>query len=210
MLGLTGAIGSGKSTVARMLAAEHGATVIDTDEIARLVVAPGGAAYAAVVGRFGDSVLAEDGQIDRTRLADLVFTDPVALADLNAIVHPAVEAETRARLAAEVAAGTAVVVLEVPLLVEAGWDRLVSAVVVVDCADSVAVERLVRARGMSADEARRRLAAQAGRAERLARADIVIHNDGSLEGLGRQVAALDLTQLRSRRAVPPPTGPGPP
>lgn len=210
MLGLTGAIGAGKSTVARMLAAEHGATVIDTDEIARLVIEPGGSAYTAVVQRFGETVISDDGQVDRPRLAEVAFSDAAALADLNAIVHPAVEAEVSVRLTSEEAAGTDVVVLEVPLLVEAGWDRLVSAVVVVDCPDAVALERLVRARGMSSDEARRRLAAQARRAERLARADVVIRNEGSLDDLNRQVAGLDLTRLRARPVGPPRRGPAPP
>ena len=195
MLGLTGGIGAGKSTVARMLAAEWGAAVIDTDGIARIVVEPHGAAYAGVLERFGDAVLASDGHIDRARLADIVFEDAAARADLNAIIHPAVEAVVQDRLADEEAAGTDLLVLEVPLLVEAGWSHLVSKVVVVDCPDDVAIDRLVTSRGMSTADARRRLAAQARRDERLARADIVLHNDGSLDNLSRQVAALDLAPL---------------
>lgn len=134
-------------------------------------------------------MLGPDARIDRGRLADAVFSDSIARADLNAIVHPAVEGVVRDRLAAEEAAGTAVVVLEVPLLIEAGWNRLVSAVVVVDCPDKLAIARLVASRGMSADDARRRLAAQAGRAERNAHADVVICNDGSLDDLRGAVEA---------------------
>lgn len=196
MFGLTGGIGAGKSTVGALLA-QRGATVIDTDEIARAAVEPDGSAYAAVVERFGSSVLRPDGRIDRALLADTVFSDADARADLNAIVHPAVEAVVHDRLAAQEAAGSAVVVLEVPLLFEAGWDRLVSTVVVVDCPDEIAVGRLTAARGMSADDARRRLAAQVVRAERVARADIVILNDGSRDDLSRQVAAIDLPGLPS-------------
>ncbi len=201
MLGLTGGIGAGKSTVAAMLAARRGATVIDTDTIARDVIEPEGPAFAAVVDRFGRAVLQADGRIDRECLADVVFSDAGARADLEAIVHPAVEAVVRDQVAAERSAGTAVVVVEVPLLVEAGWDRLVSAVVVVDCQDEVAIDRLVALRGMSADDARRRLAAQASRAARLAHADFVLSNNGSLDDLSRQVAAIDLHGLQS--ATPP-------
>jgi dephospho-CoA kinase len=178
VLGLTGGIGAGKSTVARMFAS-LGAVTIDADAIARAVVQPGGSAHDAVVRRFGTA--------DRRRLAERAFTDPAARADLNAIVHPAVEAVVRERLAEEAARSTAVVVLEVPLLVEAGWSRLVSTVVVVDCPEDVAVERLARDRGMPQDEIRRRMAAQASRAERLAVADVVLSNDGSLEALRAQV-----------------------
>lgn len=190
MLGLTGGIGAGKSTVARMLAA-LGAVTIDTDAIARVVVEPGGPAHDAVVQRFGT--------VDRRRLADLAFTDPAARADLNAIVHPAVEAVVRERLAAEAVGGTAVAVLEVPLLVEAAWARLVSTVVVVDCPEGMAVQRLVRERGMAEEDVRRRMAAQASRGERLAAADVVLRNDGSLEHLQAQVDELwaDLADLES-------------
>jgi len=192
VLGLTGGIGAGKSTVAALLAAQRGATVIDTDQIARDVVEPDGPAFHAVVRRFGRDILQPDSRIDRARLAQVVFRDATARADLEAIIHPAVEAAVHERLAAEKAAGTRLVVLEVPLLIEAGWDRLVSAVVVVDCENEIAVDRLVAARGMAADDARRRLAAQAKRGERLARADIVVANNGSLDELRDEVAAIDL------------------
>jgi len=206
VLGLTGGIGAGKSTAAGMLAAHWGATVIDTDAIARSVVEPDGAAYEPLVDRFGGAVLTPDGRVDRARLADVVFEDATARADLNAIVHPAVEAVVRDRLADEATRRTHLVVLEVPLLVEAGWDRFVAKVVVVDCPDDIAVERLVAWRGMSPDDARRRLAAQTGREERLARADIVLRNDGALDDLSRQVAAQDLAPRSAER----PGGPRPP
>lgn len=182
MLGVTGGIGAGKSTVAAMLA-ERGAVVIDTDVVARDVASPGGRAFEAIVDRFGS-----DLALDRAALGRVVFADPMARASLNALVHPAVESVVRERLSS--LPDDAVVVLEVPLLVEAGWDRLVSLVVVVDCPVDVAVRRLVGDRGMSEADARARVAAQASREERLARADVVLVNDGSLTDLSRQVDSL--------------------
>lgn len=159
--------------------------VVDADLIARQVVEPQTPAYAAVVARFGTEVVHPGGGLDRRALADLVFDDPQALGDLNAIVHPAVRAEVAARLAAQ-ETSDAVVVLVVPLLVEAGtYD--VAAVIVVDCPEEVAVQRLVEGRGMDEADARRRIAAQASREERVARADLVIHNGGSLPELEAQV-----------------------
>ena len=188
MLGLTGGIGAGKSTAAELFA-QLGAVVIDTDHVAREVVEPGGPAYQPVVDRFGPGIVGRDGTIDRSRLADLVFSDPAARADLNALVHPAVEAAVTTRLAEEKGSGR-VVVLVVPLLVEAGWDRLVSSVAVVDCPEDVAVRRLVDSRGMDESDARRRVAAQASREDRLASADYVLDNRGSIADLRRQVEAL--------------------
>ncbi|HUQ63135.1 MAG TPA: dephospho-CoA kinase [Acidimicrobiales bacterium] len=188
-VGLTGGIGSGKSTVATMLA-EHGALVIDADSVAREVVLPGTPAHGAISSRFGPSVIGADGSVDRAALARVVFDDPAALADLNAIVHPAVGAavDERLRVIAETDPD-AVVVLEVPLLVETGWDKG-DVVVVVDCPEEVAVRRLVAGRGMTDSDARRRVAAQATREERVARADWVVVNDGSLEEVKRKVDAL--------------------
>ncbi|MCA1690825.1 MAG: dephospho-CoA kinase [Acidimicrobiales bacterium] len=185
VVGLTGGIGSGKSTVSAMLA-RRGAAVVDTDVIARQVVEPPTPAYAAIVDRFGPGVVVAGGGLDRRALADLVFDDPQALADLNAIVHPAVRAEVAERLAAE-QAGDSVVVLVVPLLVETGMPYDVGVVIVVDCPEDVAVRRLVDARGMDEADVRRRLAAQASREERRARADLVIDNAGSLAELEAQV-----------------------
>ncbi len=184
VVGLTGGIGSGKSAVAAMLAA-RGAVIVDADELARQVVEPGGAAYQGVVERFGPSVVRDDGTLDRPALAEIVFSDRAALGDLNALTHPAVRALIAERLA-EQSAGDAVVVLVIPLLAESGRYP-VAGVLVVDCPEEVAVRRLVEHRGMSEDAARRRLAAQARRADRLAIADHVIANDGSLDDLAVEV-----------------------
>lgn len=187
-MGLTGGIGSGKSTVAAMLA-QRGAVVIDADRLAREAVAVGSPGHDAVVGRFGPEVVAEDGSLDRRALAGLVFDDPPALADLNGIVHPPVRAAIADRLAS--LAGTdALVVLEIPLLVESGRSYGASTVVVVDCPEDVALRRLVEGRGMEEVDARRRMAAQVPRAERLAAADVVIDNSGSPADLDVRVQEL--------------------
>jgi len=184
VVGLTGGIGSGKSTVSEMLAA-RGAVVVDADVLARRVVEPGGPAYTGVVERFGPSVVRPDRTLDRAALADVVFSDAGALADLNALTHPPVKALIAERLAAE-APGDAVVVLVVPLLAESG-QYPTAGVIVVDCPEEVAVGRLVEHRGMTAADARRRLAAQASRSQRLALADHVIANGGSLADLASAV-----------------------
>lgn len=163
--------------------------VVDADRLAREAVAGGTAGLGAVVERFGPGVVAADGSLDRPALAGLVFADPSALADLNAIVHPPVRAAIAGRLAG--LAGTdAVVVLEIPLLVESGRSYGESAVIVVDCPVELAVRRLVEDRGMDEADARRRLAAQVSRAVRLAAADIVIDNSGPPEALEPQVDAV--------------------
>ncbi len=199
VVGLTGGIGSGKSTVSALLE-ERGAVVVDADRIAREVVAPGGPAYQAVVDRFGPGVVAAGGAIDRPALAAVVFADPSARADLEAITHPVVGATMAERLTAQ--AGTdRVVVLDVPLLVEGGRRRSgdeasqgrqnvpygVAAVVVVDTPPEVAVSRLIRDRGMKPDEVEARMAAQATREDRLSLADVVIDNSGSTEDLVQEV-----------------------
>lgn len=186
VVGLTGGIGSGKTTVSRLLA-ERGAAVVDADQVVREVQAPGGAAFSGIVERFGSAILGADGTIDRPKLAAVVFRDPGALADLNRLTHPAVQAVMAERVQAEAAPGR-VVVLEVPLLAEGGRDRYpVDAVLVVDCPVEVAVRRLVEQRGMDEEDARRRMAAQLPREERLAMADLVIDNSGSLEHLHAEV-----------------------
>ena len=184
VVGLTGGIGSGKSTVSRLLA-ERGAVIVDADAIVHEVQAPGGAAYQPIVDRFGPSVVAADGTLDRPALAAVVFADPAALADLNGIVHPLVGKVIADRLAEE-AATDHVVVLDVPLLVESGRTDL-AGVIVVDCPEDVAVRRLVEQRGISEEDARRRMAAQASRADRLARADVVIDNSGTRDALAAEV-----------------------
>ena len=185
-VGLTGGIGSGKSTVSRLLS-ERGAVIVDADVAARKVVEPGGPAYQAVVDRFGPGILAPDGVIDRPALAAIVFSDPAARADLEGITHPAVGVLINEQLAAE-AANDHVVILDVPLLVESGRTGT-AGVIVVDCPPETAIRRLVEQREMDEADARRRVAAQVSREERLAHADLVIDNSGSPEALERQVDA---------------------
>ncbi len=185
LVGLTGGIGSGKSTVSSLLAG-HGAVVIDADAITRQLQEPGQPVLAAIVERFGSAVLDGDGRLNRPGLAAIVFNDPKALKALNEIVHPAVGAETARRIAAEYDTDH-VVVLDVPLLVETGR-RGLAAVIVVDVPTDVAVERLVSQRGMSESDARGRVAVQASREDRLAKADIVIDNSGDRHALEPRVA----------------------
>jgi dephospho-CoA kinase len=193
-VGLTGGIASGKSTVSRLLAAK-GALVIDADQLARAVVEPGTEGLRQVVEAFGSDVLDSAGRLDRARLGALVFSDPARRVRLEHIVHPLVRAEA-ARLEAEAAADQ-VVVHDIPLLVETGQQGDFDLVVVVDAAPVDQVARLVRQRGMSADEAGQRIAAQAGREERRAAADEVILNDGSLDDLAAAVDRLwDRIQAR--------------
>jgi dephospho-CoA kinase len=184
LVGLTGGIGSGKSTVAALLAAK-GAVVLDADAITRELQQPGTPVFDSMVARFGPDILAADGTLDRAAVAAIVFNDAAAKKDLEAIVHPAVAAEMLRRLEAERDTDH-VVVYDVPLLVEAGR-RGFGGVIVVDVDPEVAVERLVRQRGMSEADARARMANQVGRAERLAVADQVIDNSGSREDLAARV-----------------------
>jgi dephospho-CoA kinase len=192
LIGLTGGIGSGKSTVSALLSA-RGAVVIDADAITREVQQPGTPVLEAMVERFGPEILAPDGTLDRQAVADIVFADAQALADLGAIVHPAVGAEIARRLGEE--AGTDhVVVLDVPLLVESGRDDL-AALVVVDVDPEVALQRLVAQRGMREDDARARMARQASREDRLAKADVVVDNSGTRDDLAAAVDAVWPTLL---------------
>lgn len=182
-IGLTGGIGAGKTTVARRFA-ELGALVVDADVLAREVVGPGTDGLAAVVAEFGPEVLAADGSLDRPALAKLVFGDEAARERLNAIVHPLVRRRAAEQIA-EAPPGT-VVVQDVPLLVETGLAGGYDLVVVVEAPEEVRVGRLTRDRGIAADEARSRMAAQATDAERRAVADVVLVNDGDLDGLRAQ------------------------
>ncbi len=194
---LTGGIGSGKSEVSRRLAA-HGAVVLDADLAARAVVAPGTPGLAQVAEAFGPGVLGPDGALDRERLGALVFADPALRAKLNAIVHPLVGEWMRAaeRAAMDAASGDLIVVHDVPLLAESGRTGAFDLVIVVDAAPELQVERLVSERGMTPDQARARMAAQASRERRLAVADVVIDNSSSLDDLDRRVAEVwaDLTR----------------
>ncbi|MBD0671288.1 dephospho-CoA kinase [Streptomyces sp. CBMA156] len=184
-IGLTGGIGAGKSEVSRLFAA-RGAVIVDSDVIAREVVAPGTDGLAAVVAEFGPQVLREDGTLDRPALGAVVFADPERLKALNAIVHPLVRARSAELEAA--AAPDAVVVHDVPLLAENGLAPLFDLVVVVDAADEVRLDRLVRLRGTTEEESRARMAAQASREDRLAIADLVIDNSAGLAELDARVA----------------------
>lgn len=184
LVGLTGGIGSGKSTVSARLAA-HGALVIDADAIVKDVQRQGTPVFDQIVEHFGPGVVGPDGELDRPALADVVFADPEALAALNAVVHPAVGAEIARRL--EEAAGTdRVVVLDVPLLVESGRDDMAH-LIVVDVDPEVAVQRVVEHRGMREADVRARIARQASREDRLAKATIVIDNGGSPADLESRV-----------------------
>lgn len=187
VLGLTGGIGSGKSTLSGRLAA-RGAVVIDADAITKELQAPGQPVLKAMVDRFGPAILDADGSLDRQAVADRVFKDPEALADLNRIVHPAVAEEIQRRLEAEVGTDH-IVLLDVPLLVESGRDDL-AATIVVDVDPEVALHRLVQQREMRPDDARARMSRQASRHERLAHADFVIDNSGSVADLERQIDEL--------------------
>jgi len=183
-VGLTGGIGAGKSEVSRLLV-EHGAVLIDADRIAREVVAPGTPGLAAVVAAFGEDVLAEDGSLDRPKLGSIVFADPEKLAVLNGIVHPLVR--ERSTALEEAAAEDAVVVHDVPLLTENGLAPLYDLVVVVEAAPATQLDRLVRLRGMTEQDARARMAAQATREQRREIADVVVDNDVPLQELRRRV-----------------------
>jgi dephospho-CoA kinase len=183
LIGLTGGIASGKSVVAKRLA-ERGAVVVDADVLAREVVEPGTPALAAIADHFGPGVIADDGSLDRPALGAVIFSDPAERLALNAITHPAVWKRARELFAAaERDDPDAVVVYDVPLLVEAAGDRPIrfDLVVVVNASAQTRMKRLVELRGLSEEEAARRLSSQASDAERLAIADEVIESDGTFE-----------------------------
>ena len=182
-IGLTGGIGSGKSTVSALLAA-RGAVVIDADRIAREVVEPGTPGLAAVAEAFGSGVLTADGSLDRPALAAIVFADPAAREKLDGIVHPLVR--SRATELAAAAPEDAVVVHDVPLLVETGQAGSYDLVLVVQADPDTRIDRLVR-RGLTEEDARARIAAQASDEQRRAVADVVLENDGTPEDLAEQV-----------------------
>jgi dephospho-CoA kinase len=188
LVGLTGGIGSGKSTVSALLAAK-GAVVVDADAVVRDLQRPGTAVFDAMVEQFGPGIVGPDGTLDRAAVADIVFGDPEALADLNRIVHPAVGAEIVQRLD-ELSPTEAVVVLDVPLLVESTRGYPLAGVIVVDVDPDIAVERLAMQRGMREEDARARISQQASREERRARADVVIDNRGTFDDLARKVEAV--------------------
>ena len=187
--GLTGGIGAGKSAVATRLAA-HGAVVLDADKAAREVVEPGTVGLAGIVAAFGPGVLRADGSLDRPKLGEIVFADDGRRQVLNGIVHPLVHERMREAEARAVAqgGGGAILVHDVPLLAEGGRGSQFDVVIVVDVPSEVQVERLVRDRGMTPAQAAARMSAQATREQRLALADIVIDNFGTLADLDKRVA----------------------
>ncbi|MGO4593696.1 dephospho-CoA kinase [Leifsonia sp. 2TAF2] len=190
LIGLTGGIASGKSTIASRLAS-HGAVVVDADRIAREVVEPGRPALAQIAERFGDGVIAADGSLNRPALGAIVFGDAEALKALNGITHPAVLAASTARFrAAAEADPEAIVVYDVPLLVESANEYPFDRVVVAHADERTRIDRLVRLRGMDPAEAERRIRSQATDEERLAVADVVIDTGGTLEQTVAQVDAL--------------------
>ena len=193
-LGLTGGIGSGKSTVASMLAAK-GAAVIDADAISRSLTAPGGRAMAAIAQTFGPHMIDAQGAMDRQAMREAVFQDPQAKQQLEAIIHPLVSQITAEQAQAAVQSGHRVLVFDVPLLVESGerWRKQVDRVIVVDCDAETQRQRVMARSGLAAEEIDRIIALQASRAQRLACADLVILNQGlslsQLESKVAQVAA---------------------
>ena len=194
LIGLTGGIASGKSVVASRLA-EHGARVVDADQVAREVVQPGEPALAQLAEAFGPGILADDGTLNRPALGALVFGDAEKLAVLNGITHPAIAARTQ-RLFAQ-AGPDEVVVYDVPLLVEAGRKDEFDLVVVVDARAETRIGRMMERRGMTREEALHRINSQATDSERLAIADVVIDSDGTLEHTLEQTDAL-WENLRAR------------
>lgn len=200
-VGLTGGIGSGKSEVSARLD-ERGALVIDADKIAREVVEPGTPGLAAVVAEFGADVLLPSGALDREKVGKIVFSDPERLAALNAIVHPLVGARMQELM--DAAPAGAVVVYDVPLLAENGLASMYDEVVVVDAPEETQLDRLTSRRGMTEEDARARMAAQASRADRRAVATRVIDNSGTLDDLKTQVDAL--WETLARRAASQNTG----
>jgi dephospho-CoA kinase len=189
VFGLTGGIGSGKSSVAALLR-EHGVPVVDADELAREAVAPGSPGLAELTRAFGSEVLGPDGALDRKRVGSLVFADPAARKRLNAITHPIVRQLSQERFAALERDGVALAAYDVPLLFEVGLDQVLRPVVVVAASHETQVARVMARDGLSRDEAEARIAAQLPLAQKRARADHVLENDGSRAELSRQVSEL--------------------
>lgn len=188
-VGLTGGIGSGKSTVARMLGGA-GFAVVDADQIARDIMAPGSPVLDEVAAAFGADLIGDDGALDRGELARRAFATKEDTQRLNAITHPAIRAESERRFAAAEEAGEQAVIYDMPLLVDLGLNQDMDLTVVVDVDKEERIRRLVDKRGLDEADARARMAQQIDDATRLAAADVVIDNNGPLEALEPQVAAL--------------------
>jgi dephospho-CoA kinase len=187
-IGLTGGIATGKSAASRLLA-ERGAKVVDVDRVAHETYAPGTAGFEAVVAEFGPGIVGADGAIDRRALGAIVFRDETAMRRLTNIVWPLIRERTSAIKAAELTAGTKVLVFEAALLIEAGWHELMDEVWLMRTSPAVARERLMARNSLSAEEADRRIAAQPPDSARLPYAQVVIDNDGDLGALEREVEA---------------------
>ena len=198
-IGLTGGIGSGKSTVAALLVA-HGATLVDTDAIAHAITAPGGPALPALRQRFGDDVAGADGALDRAKMRSLVFADPDAKRALETILHPMIGAEAQRQATAAETIGAGVVVFDVPLLTESShWRARCQRILVVDCSAEVQVQRVIARSGWSTDQVRRVIDQQASRERRRAVADAVVFNDT----LSREALAAEVATLWSAWGLPP-------
>ena len=189
IIGLTGGIGSGKSTAAKILA-EFGAKVIDADKVAHEVFNPGTEGLQVVVETFGEGVLDSNGEIDRKKLGEIVFRDSSALATLNEIIPPRAYELTKSQLEEFRKQGVEVVILEVILLVEAGWDHLVDEIWVTVSSEDTVVKRLQESRGLTKEEILTRIHAQTPNEERIKYADVVIENDGSHEELKKKLSEL--------------------
>ncbi len=200
LVGLTGGIAAGKSTVAKRWQ-QHGAIEIDADQLAREVVEPGSTGLNRIVQEFGDEVISPDGSLDRAKLGGLVFHDPAALAKLNGIVHPLVQARTRELIAAS--PQDAIVVYNVPLMVEADVDHPFDFVVTVEAPEEKQIERLVTNRGMSVADAKARIKSQASPIERANIADRILNSNQSLELLNADADALfrEIQALAAKKAV---------
>jgi dephospho-CoA kinase len=198
VVGLTGGIGSGKSTVSERLAAK-GAVIVDADRIARDLQHPGSPVLVAMAERFGPEIVGADGSLNRAAVASIVFNDAEALADLNAIVHPAMQAEIESQITAH-RGSERVVILDFPLLTENPRPGL-TAIIVVDVDPELAIERLVEQRGMDRNDARARVASQASRGDRLATASHVIDNSGDLGALQDRIDTVWLELLELERAA---------
>ena len=191
-LGLTGGVGSGKSTVAQMLLRLGGCAVLDADQMARTATEAGGAAMDAIARTFGPDFVDASGALNRDRMRTLAFAQPASRKQLEAIVHPLILQMTEDQAAAATAAGHRLLVFDIPLLVESGhWLRKLHAVAVVDCQEQTQIDRVMARSGLDAEAVKRIMASQAPRRGRRAAADVVVYNDGlSLEGLRAQVDAL--------------------
>lgn len=187
-LGLTGGIGSGKSTVARLLA-DRGAAVVDADAIARELTAPGGLALPSIAVTFGQNFMTSDGALDREKMRALVYTDPTARQRLEAIIHPLVGLETQRQASSAVSRGHSCIVFDIPLLVESpNWRQEVDHVLVVDCTPDVQISRVMARSHLTRNDVEKIMSSQAGREHRLGAADTVIFNSGlSLEELAEEV-----------------------